>query len=58
MGNDYDDGVIDIFDAYATYSVKDGTIVLIDKTFNVTKVHTEAIAASTLSSEIEQLLKA
>jgi hypothetical protein len=58
MGNDYDNGVMDIFDAYATYSVKDGTIVLIDKTFNVTQVHTEATTARTLSSEIEQLLKA
>jgi hypothetical protein len=58
MGNDYDDGVMDIFDAYTTYSVKDGTIVLIDTTFNVTQVHTEATTANTLSSEIEQLLEA
>jgi hypothetical protein len=58
MGNDYDDGVMDIFDAYATYSVNDGTIILVDKTFNVTHVHSEATIASTLSSEIEQLLEA
>jgi len=59
MGNDYSDGRMDIFGAYeASYSVKDGTIVLIDKTFNVTQVHTEAMTADTLSSEIEQLLKA
>jgi len=58
MGNDYNDGMMDIFKAYATYSVKDGTIVLVDKKLNVTQVHTEAITASTLSSEIEQLLKA
>ena len=58
MGNDYNDGMMDIFSAYEAYSVKDGTIVLIDKTFNVTKVHAEAIVASTVSSEIEQLLKA
>jgi hypothetical protein len=58
MGNDYSDGIMDIFSAYETYSVKDGTIVLIDKTLNVTQVHTEAITVNTLSSEIEQLLKA
>lgn len=59
MGNDYSDGRMDIFGAYgASYSVEDGTIVLIDKTFNVTQVHAEAMTADTLSSEIEQLLKA
>ena len=58
MGNDYNDGMMDVFRAYAIYSVKDGTIVLIDKTLNVTQVHTEAITVNTLSSEIEQLLKA
>jgi hypothetical protein len=58
MGNDYNDGMMDVFSAYAEYSVNDGTIVLVDKTLNVTQVHTEAITASTLSSEIEQLLKA
>jgi hypothetical protein len=58
MGNDYDDGVMDIFDAYAKYSVQDGTIVLVDRKLNVTQVHTEAITASTLSSEIELLLEA
>jgi len=57
MGNDYNDGMMDIFKAYAAYSVKDGTIVLVDKKSNVTQVHTEAITASTLSSEIEQLLR-
>jgi len=58
MGNDYNDGMMDIFKAYEAYSVKDGTIVLVNKTFNVTKVHTEAMTASALSSEIDQLLKA
>jgi hypothetical protein len=58
MGNDYNDGMMDIFSAYAKYSVNDGAIVLVDKAFNVTQVHTEAITAGTLSSEIEQLLKA
>ena len=58
MGNDYNDGMMDVFRAYAIYSVKDGTIVLIDRKLNVTQVHTEAITADTLSSEIELLLKA
>jgi len=58
MGNDYNDGMMDIFRAYEAYSVKDGTVVLVNKAFNVTSVHMEAMTASALSSEIDQLLKA
>jgi peroxiredoxin len=58
LGNDYDDGKMDIVNAYASYSINDGTIVLIDKTFNVAKVYTEATSVETLSSKINQLLQA
>jgi peroxiredoxin len=58
IGNDYDDGKLDIVNAYTSYSINDGTIVLIDKTSNVAKVYTEAISVETLSSKINQLLQA
>ena len=58
LGNDYDDGKMDIVNAYTSYSINDGTIVLIDKTFYVAKVYTEATSAETLSSKINQLLQA
>jgi len=56
LGNDYDDEKLDIVNAYKSYSIYDGTILLIDKAFNVDKVYTEAVTAETLSSRINQLL--
>lgn len=58
LGNDYADGKMDIVEAYKSYGIKDGTILLIDKTFNVDKVYTEASTAEALSSKINQLLGA
>jgi len=58
LGNDYADGKMDIVEAYKSYSIKDGTILLIDKTFNVDKVYTEAATAEALSLKINQLLGA
>lgn len=58
LGNDYDDGKMDIVDGYAAYSINDGTIVLIDKTFHVAQTYSEETTASTLSSRISQLLGA
>lgn len=55
FGNDYDDGIMDIAEKYATHG--DGTIVLIDKTFHISNSFA-SITASTLSSEINQLLGA
>jgi len=57
-GNDYDDGKLDIVDAYAPYEINDGTILLVDKSFDVVEVYTESVAASTLSSKINELLGA
>jgi len=55
LGNDYDDGTMDIATKYASQG--DGTIVLIDKTFHISESFT-AITASTLSSKINHLLRA
>lgn len=56
FGNDYEDGKLDIVEAYKTYSILDGTILLIDKAFNVDTVYTEAITSAALSTRINQLV--
>lgn len=58
LGNDYDDQKLDIVDAYASYSIKDGSVLLIDKTFHVAKVYTDEITADTVESQIIQFLEA
>jgi len=55
FGNDYDDGRMEIAQKYGTQG--DGTIVLIDKEFQISEEYS-TIAASTLSSTINQLLGA
>ena len=54
FGNDVDDGTIDIAQNYGVYG--DGTIVIIDKNFQVHEAYS-AIDATTLKSEINQLLE-
>ena len=56
LGNDMDDGKADIVNAYSSYSIADGAIVLIDRDFNIVQVYSEEIAFGTLSSRISQLL--
>jgi peroxiredoxin len=56
LGNDYADGKLDVIEAYESYSIEDGTIILVDKAFKVDEVYTEAITSGTLSSRISQLL--
>ncbi|MEM3050872.1 MAG: hypothetical protein QXJ40_02145 [Candidatus Bathyarchaeia archaeon] len=58
LGNDYDDGVLDIVNAYVPHEIGDGSVVLIDKNFNVAQVYRGGVAAGTLSSKISQLLEA
>jgi hypothetical protein len=58
FGNDYDDGVLDIVNTYVPYEIGDGSVVLIDKTFNIAQVYRGGVAAETLSSKINQLLGA
>ncbi len=57
LGNDYDDGKGDIINAYSSYSIADGAIVLIDKNFDVANVYSEEMTFETLSSQISQLLQ-
>jgi hypothetical protein len=56
LGNDYADGKADVINAYSPYSIEDGTIVIIDKAFNVANVYTEETTFETLASRISQLL--
>lgn len=56
LGNDYDDGKWDIVNAYSSYSIADGAIVLIDRNFNIAEVYAEETTFETLSSRISQLL--
>lgn len=58
FGNDYDDKKLDIIEAYEKYSIMDGTIVLINKAFNVAEVYTEEVTAENLTSTITRLLEA
>jgi len=56
LGNDYDDGKADIVNAYSSYSIADGAIVLIDRNFKIAEVYTGETSFETLSSRISQLL--
>ena len=58
FGNDYDDDVLDIVNSYVPQGVGDGSVVLIDKTFNIIKIYRGGVAADTLASTISQLLEA
>lgn len=58
LGNDYDDQKLDIVNAYKDYSIRDGTVILIDKTLRVAKVYTEELAIDTVKNKIDQLLEA
>ena len=55
FGNDVDDGTVDIAQNYASHG--DGTIVIIDKDFQISEAYS-TIDASTLKSKINQLLEA
>ena len=57
LGNDYDDEVLDIVDAYAPYEIYDGSVVLIDETFNITQVYTPGASGETLASRVRQMLQ-
>jgi len=58
IGNDYEDGALDIVNAYVPHEIGDGSVVLIDKTFNVVEVYGGGVAAETLSTRMTQLLEA
>ncbi len=56
FGNDWDDYALDVINNYISYGIEPGSIVIIDKSFNVVDVYTEQVTASALSSKIYQLL--
>jgi len=56
LGNDYDDERLDIIDSYSNYEIYDGTIVLIDRSFNVAQVFKTDVTLDMLTSKIDQLL--
>jgi len=56
LGNDFDDRKADIINAYSSYSIADGAIVLIDRNFDVANVYSKETTLETLSSRISQLL--
>jgi peroxiredoxin len=58
LGNDYADGILDVIEAYEPFSIEDGTIILVDKAFNVDEVYTETVTSTTLITRIGQLLGA
>ncbi len=58
IGNDYADETLEIVNAYVPYEIGDGSIVLIDKTFNIAQVYAGGVSAQTLMSKISQLSEA
>jgi len=60
LGNDYNpkDGTTPIVEAYSKYPIRDGSILLIDKAFNIAQIYTETTTATTLTTEINRLLEA
>jgi peroxiredoxin len=60
LGNDYhfEDGTTPIVEAYSNYPIRDGSILLIDKAFNIAQVYTEKMTATALATEINRLLEA
>ncbi len=58
MGNDYADKTLDIVNNYVPFKIGDGTVVLIDKDFNVAEVYNNGVYSNTLISKITQLSEA
>lgn len=56
FGNDYEDKKLDIVDAYVPQGIGDGTVVLIDKAFNIVEVYRGGVAETALASKINTLL--
>ncbi len=56
IGNDYSDEKMDIVESYSKCDLYDGTIVLIDKSFNIAEVYKPDVTLSTLTAKIDQLV--
>ncbi len=55
LGNDYDDQKLEIIESYSRYPINDGTMLLIDKSFNVAKVYNDDTTVNRLTTDIAQL---
>ena len=55
LGNDYADGTLEIVNSYVPFEIRDGTVVLIDKTFSIAEVYQGGVSANQLVSKISQL---
>ena len=58
LGNDYDDGALDIVNAYGPHEIGDGSVVLVDRNFNIVQVYTQGVSSERLSSRMDELSKA
>ena len=58
LGNDYDDGALEIVNAYVPHEIGDGSVVLVDKDFNIVQVYTQGVSSERLFSRIDELSKA
>jgi len=58
LGNDYEDGTLEIVNSYVPFGIGDGTIVLVDKDRNIAEIYNQGVASSTLVTRINQLLGA
>jgi hypothetical protein len=56
LGNDYDDERLDIIDSYSNYEIYDGTVVLVDRSFNIAQVFNTDVTLDMLTFKIDQLL--
>jgi hypothetical protein len=55
FGNDYSDGALEIVNSYVPFQIGDGTVVLIDKNFNIAQIYNGGVSSDTLVSKINQL---
>ena len=55
LGNDYEDGALEIVNSYVPFGIGDGTIILVDKDHNIAEIYNQGVASSTLVSRINQL---
>ncbi|MGB9683312.1 MAG: peroxiredoxin family protein [Candidatus Bathyarchaeales archaeon] len=58
LGNDYDDQTLDIVNAYAGYSINDGTVILVGKNLRVAQVYRDELSLDTVKAKIDELLEA
>jgi hypothetical protein len=58
FGNDYDDQALDIVNAYAGYSINDGTVILVGKDLRFAQIYRDVLSIGTVKTKIDELLEA